>query len=86
VSTFKTQIVLGERYRDKATGFEGTCGAVFFYEHGCERVQLKGMNHTGEVVEYVFDAPELESVRTDRRVQVLAAKTGGPHGRTPPSR
>jgi hypothetical protein len=86
VSTFRTEIKLGERYRDKATGFEGTCVALFFYEHGCERVQLKGMNNTGEVIEYVFDGPELESVKTGRQVQPLEAKTGGPHGRTPPAR
>ena len=80
-STFETDIVLGEKYRDKATGFEGTAKAVYFYEHACERVALTGMNTQGEVVEYVFDSPELESVATQETPRVKTP--GGPHDLAP---
>jgi hypothetical protein len=83
-SVFETDISLGERYRDTATGFVGTATAVYFYLHACERVCLKGMNGQGEVVEYVFDAPEIEHAETNTRPVVT--KTGGPHDRKPVSR
>lgn len=78
---FRTDIKHGRRYRDRATGFEGTATAVYFFEHGCERVNLKGLNGQGEVVEYVFDAPELEDAET--RVRVQTKVPGGPHDRAP---
>lgn len=84
--TFKTNIRMGARYRDSATGFEGTATAVYFFQHGCERTLVKGINGQGEVVEYVFDAPELEEVSTNKRVELVECKTGGPHDRTPAPR
>jgi len=84
LSVFKTDIVLGDRYRDTATGFVGTATSVYFYEHACERVCLKGMNGQGEVVEYVFDSPEVEHAET--KVVPVVAKTGGPHDRKPVAR
>ncbi|TDH48708.1 hypothetical protein E2F47_22695 [Mycobacterium eburneum] len=83
MTTFKTQIKLGDKYRDTATGFEGTASAVYFFLHGCERVNLKGLNGHGELVEFVFDAPELEHVGSKRKVKLLEPKTGGPHDRAP---
>ncbi|MCV7255272.1 hypothetical protein H7J86_24215 [Mycobacterium hackensackense] len=83
-TTFRTDIVLGEKYRDTATGFEGTATAVYFYEHACERVNLKGLNTQGEVLDYVFDAPELVHAVTAARPTVT--KAGGPRGRTPVAR
>jgi hypothetical protein len=92
-SSFDTDIVLGQKYRNKHTGFIGTAIAVYFYEHACERVCLTGMNGHGEVVEYVFDALEVETVATaktggphDRSAAPetpRSAKTGGPHSRSP---
>lgn len=81
MTTFRTEIKHGVRYRDKATGFEGTCTSVIFFEHGCERASLKGINTQGEVVEYYFDAPELEAVATNKPVKLIEKKTGGPHDR-----
>lgn len=83
MTTFRTQIKLGERYRDTATGFEGTASALYFYQHGCERVNLKGLNGHGELVEFVFDAPELERATTGRKIGLIEKKTGGPHDRAP---
>jgi len=86
MTTFNTEIELGQKYRDTATGFEGTASAVYFFQHGCERVNLKGLNGQGELVEYVFDAPELEHRESGRKVELLEKKTGGPHDRTPVAR
>ena len=85
MAKYKSELETGKRYRDTATGFEGTCIAVTFWQHGCERGTLKGINNQGDVVDYSFDAPELELVRTDgektRPVKLLEKKTGGPHDR-----
>lgn len=79
-------IEFGKRYRDPASGFEGECKAMFFYEHGCMRVSLRGLNKTsGEPAEFSFDAPELVAVDTQRPVPP-STRTGGPHDLSPPSR
>jgi hypothetical protein len=83
MTTFRTELKLGERYRDINTGFEGTCSSITFFAHGCERLALKGMNNQGDIVEYAFDAPEVESVTTAKPIRVIEAKTGGPHDRAP---
>jgi len=78
---YRSEIQLKERYRDIATGFKGTAVALTFWQHGCERVTLKGINGNGEVVEFAFDAPEVELVTTGEAVNLVEAKTGGPHDR-----
>lgn len=80
MSQYRSNIKLGERYRDTATGFEGVATVVSFFQYGCERATLKGMNRQGEIVEYGFDAAELEVVRTGEKMTLAEAKTGGPHG------
>lgn len=86
MTTFQTEIELGQKYRDTATGFEGTASAIYFFRHGCERVALKSLNGNAELVECVFDAPELEHIATGRKVELVEKKTGGPHDRTPVAR
>lgn len=76
--SYKSDIKLGERYRDSNTDFEGVAINVTFFQFGCERVTLKGMNNQGEIVEYGFDAPEVIHIGSGRRPVV--EKTGGPHG------
>lgn len=84
-------IVLGERYRDTDTGFEGVATVVSFFQHGCERVTLKGMDREGRIVEYGFDAPEVSVVDPVRTAKAAPEqdwekprkKPGGPHGRDP---
>jgi hypothetical protein len=75
---YKSDIKLGEQYQDTQTGFIGHAVAIVFYQHGCERVTLKGMNTNNEIVEYGFDAAEVEAVAT--RARPAVAKVGGPHG------
>lgn len=86
MTTFNTEVELGQKYRDTATGFEGTASAIYFFQHGCERVALKALNGNGELVESVFDAPELEQLTSGRKVNLLEKKSGGPHDRTPVAR
>jgi hypothetical protein len=80
--TYKSDIILGERYRDKATGIEGKATAVYFFEHACERVAIR-YAHDGDIKEATFDAPEVELVSTG--VTPVQQKTGGPD-RGPASR
>lgn len=82
-SVYRSDIKLGEKYRDRQTGFEGHAVAVYFYEHACERVEIKALVD-GEIKSYVFDALELESVKTG--VRATSTRTGGPHDRTPVTR
>ena len=80
------RIEFGEKYRDPASGFEGYVKAMHFYEHGCLRVSLRGVNtQSGEPAEFSFDAPELVAVKTEKAVPA-GPRTGGPHGLTPPAR
>lgn len=57
VMIYEADIELGHTYRDPHTGFEGTAVAVYFYEYGCPRVNLKKMGKEGTLIEAVFDAP-----------------------------
>ena len=74
-NTYKSDIVLGEKYRDEQTGIEGTATAVSFYQYGCERVNLEAVAQ-GKIEEYGFDAPRLTRVSTGAKAE--SPKTGGP--------
>jgi len=72
---FESDIKLSERYVDKQTGIEGTATGVFFYQHGCERVNIETVVE-GKILEYTFDAPRLTHVATNQ--QATTTRTGGP--------
>ena len=73
--TYKSDIVLGDRYRERSTGIEGKAVAVAFFEHACERVTLR-YAHDGDVKEASFDAPEVEHIATNK--VPVQQKSGGP--------
>lgn len=76
-NSFKTDIVLGEKYRDEQTGYEGTATAVYFFQHACERVCLETYDPTTKkIIESTFDSPRLTSIKTGRVAKT--DKTGGP--------
>ena len=75
-NTFKTDIRLGERYRDEQTGIEGVATSAHFYQHACERITLEFLKNDGELQEVTFDAPRLTSVRTG--IKAVTTRTGGP--------
>lgn len=74
----KTDVELGDRYRDSLTEFEGVATAVTFYLHACERVTLEFIKD-GELKYESFDAPRLIHVKTE--TQPTTTRTGGPGGR-----
>lgn len=76
MSTFKSDITLGERYLDAQTGIEGVATSIHFYQHACERVTIEVVKTDGELMELSFDAPRLTSVRTGKTAQTT--RTGGP--------
>ena len=74
-ANYRTDVRLGERYRDAQTGITGTATAVTFHQHGCERVGIETVID-GKIEEYAFDAPRLVHVETER--PVTAVRVGGP--------
>ena len=76
MSTYTSDIVLGEKYVDKQTGYEGVATAMYFYQHACERVCVEAYDSkTKKVIESVFDAPRLTHVATGKKATTV--KTGG---------
>lgn len=73
----KTDVTLGDRYRDPLTGIEGTATSVTFWLHGCERVALE-FSHEGQIKSEAFDAPRLVHAETGE--QPKTTRTGGPGG------
>lgn len=74
-TTIETDVVLGEQYRDTATGITGRVISQHFYEYGCERVVLE-WTKDGEIKTESFDAPRL--VRESTNQPVTTDRTGGP--------
>lgn len=73
--SYKSDIVLGEKYRDKNTDLEGIATAVYFFQHSCERVQLDYV-HDGDLKQVAFDALQLVHLKSGK--QATSDKTGGP--------
>lgn len=80
---YRSDIVLGHKYRDASTGLEGTAESVHFYKNACERVVLKYL-HDGDLKDASFDAVDLVDAETHARAK--AEKTGGPARPMPPAR
>ena len=74
---YRSDIVLGEKYRDEQTGYEGIANAIYFFQYGCERVTIESYDATTKNIRTeTFDAPRLVHVATGKRAQVT--RTGGP--------
>jgi hypothetical protein len=77
VTNYKSDVQLGERYRDEQTGIEGIATAIYFFQHACERIQIEYVNEKdGELKELTFDAPRLIHVRTQKAAR--SDRPGGP--------
>lgn len=75
--SYASGIVLGETYRDTQTGYEGVATAVYFYQYGCERVELESFDKKRNELKTVnFDVPRVQHVGTGR--QITSTRTGGP--------
>lgn len=76
MNAYKSDIVLGQRYRDRITGLEGVATSVHFYMNACEQVILT-YAHDGEVKTLSADAVDLNHVpEADPTITV-----GRPQGR-----
>lgn len=87
--SYKSDVVLGERYLDEQTGIEGVAILVAFFQHACERVTLEVVVD-GKIEEYGFDAPRLTHIESGEKAD--SSTPGGPDRgegllrRTSPSR
>lgn len=72
---FRSDVVLGDRYRDSVTGYEGVASALYFFLNACERVNLERLDEKGEPSSATFDAPRLVHVDTGRTP--IVDRTGG---------
>ena len=74
-------VVLGQRYRDPVSGWEGIAVCFHSYMFGCRRVTVAGKDSDGKPDEYTFDEPQLENSQEGPPLTVTPlAKTGGPRG------
>ena len=71
---YKSDVVLGEKYRDTQPGVEGIADQIYFFQHGCERVNLQFVVD-GKIQSETFDSPRLEHINTGRPVRTK--RTGG---------
>lgn len=73
---YRSDLKLGEKYRDETTGIVGHLVSVHFYEHACERGTLRYLDQDQNVQEVSFDSPELVHVASN--VRAVTDRTGGP--------
>lgn len=88
-TAYESDIIMGELYRDSQTEFEGIATGVFFYQYGCERVNLEAYDPQRKSITAIgFDAPRLVHVESGKVPEVK--RTGGPglltESRTDPTR
>lgn len=75
--SYTSDVVMGEKYRDTITGFDGVATSVTFFLNACERVGLEGYDAARKkVVVEIFDAPRLVHVETEQVVE--SPRPGGP--------
>lgn len=75
-NAYKSDLKLGERYRDQATGIEGVLTSIHFYQHACERGTIRYVNGQQDVIEASFDAPELVHIESGKTA--TTERKGGP--------
>lgn len=76
MTNYKSDIKMGERYRDDQTGTEGVATGIHFYQFACERVTIEFIHPQQGLQELTFDAPRLTSIKTGKTAEVT--RTGGP--------
>lgn len=78
------EIVLGEKYRDTVSGWEGIATARYEYMNGCIRIEISGADKDGKPEGFVFDVHQVE--RVEGRVPTTPAPTGGARSNRPVER
>lgn len=77
---YESDIVLGGKYRDRQTGFEGVAVVISFHQHSCERVVVEGKAEGGDIKAFEFDAVRLASL-DDKTPAYEKPTTGAYSGR-----
>lgn len=72
------EIILGKKYRDQVTGFEGIATARHEYMNGCVRISITPTElREGKPIEtQSFDVEQIQFV--DDGIRVEPKRTGGP--------
>lgn len=76
-------LVLGEKYRDVVSGWEGVLTARYDYMNGCTRVEISGADKDGKPESFVFDVQQVEHVAAEPLTLAEPRKTGGPRDNKP---
>jgi hypothetical protein len=77
VTTFNSDIVLGDEYEDTQTGYTGIATSIHFYQYACERITIEAYDDKSkEVRELTFDAPRLRHMESGKIAETT--RTGGP--------
>lgn len=70
------KVILGKRYRDDISGFEGVATAEYVYLNGCVRIQVTGESKDNKAPdELVFDIEQLSAVKSERKP--MGKRSGG---------
>lgn len=78
-------LVLGKKYRDAVSGWEGVATAKYEFMNGCTRICLAA-SKDGEPKEYVFDIEQIQPVEAPPVERSRPSPTGGPRDTTPVER
>lgn len=73
----RQKIKLGDKYRDKLTGYEGSVTAEYTFISGCVQYCLTRLDKDGKVQDEVFDEQRLEKVKAEPAIRKHA--TGADH-------
>lgn len=73
----ETSLVMGQRYTDRTTGYEGELVAIAFYDSGCIKGTLECLDKDGKPEAYSFDETKLVPVKEAKE------KAGGPSKASP---
>ncbi len=79
------RVILGDRYKDRVSGWEGVAVATHSYVWGCRRVTIAGVGSDGKPDEYTFDEPQLAPSKAGPPIahpSEQSKETGGPRGTT----
>lgn len=75
--------MLGNRYRDAVSKWEGVATARYEYMNGCVRVELSGCDKDGKPDSFAFDVEQVEPVDAPPVERSNPKPTGGPRGNKP---
>lgn len=76
MTTYINTVLMGQRVRDRHTGFEGTATAYTVFENGCVQWCIEA-KEGDKLVTHWFDEQRLEGI--SERIEPSRVKSGGGH-------